>query len=162
MPRITIHGIQQEPHVYRELSLHPLKVCIRCALSQDKIIGLIFFNKTMNIAEYQRIITDFIANLLIEERNGHLQQYSILAHMSVETMSFYSCPNTALRSQQIFLWCTVHWGHIAACTVPVSAGCTLLLQFRRLFSISFAIVSSPLRFYDSGLLKSWIQVALKF
>ncbi len=49
-----------------------IKVGVWCALSWDKIIGPIFVNKTVDGAEYERIITDFIANLLVEERYCYL------------------------------------------------------------------------------------------
>ncbi len=77
-----------KPHVYHKSLLHPLKISMWYALSRDKIIGPMFFNKTVNSVEYQRTITDFIVNLLVEERYCYLQQDSTWANTSEETVSF--------------------------------------------------------------------------
>ncbi len=72
-----------KPHDYREL------VGIWDALSQHKIIGPFFFNKTVNSAEYKPIITDFITILPDEERYGYLQQDGAQAYMSVKTIRIF-------------------------------------------------------------------------
>ncbi len=71
-----------------------------------------------------------------------------MPRLSLPRACFCSNVDAALRWRRIFDGAPSVGGRAAACTVPVSVVCTLLLQYWRLFSIYFATVSSPLRFSD--------------
>jgi hypothetical protein len=46
----------QNPHLTHEVPLHPVKVCVWCAVSARGIAGPVFFNETINCERYVRVI----------------------------------------------------------------------------------------------------------
>ncbi len=76
------------PRVYREVSLHSLKLGEWCVLSHRQIIGPIFFNSTIPAETYRRIITDFITLLKCSEVNAWFKQGNACPHATRETMQF--------------------------------------------------------------------------
>lgn len=78
----------ENPHIYRETSLHPEKIGVWCALSRKRIIGPIFFTSTVNTEVYKDIITQFISQLEVEERRCWFQQDGAPAHTASETLEF--------------------------------------------------------------------------
>jgi hypothetical protein len=65
----------ENPHVYREEPLHPLKVGVWCAISRRRIIGPIFFEDTVNTQVYVNIFDTFVNQLDDEElQRGFFQQ----------------------------------------------------------------------------------------
>lgn len=45
--------------MFEEIALHPLKVGIFYATLQQRMIGQIFFEKSVDVALYRKIITNF-------------------------------------------------------------------------------------------------------
>lgn len=78
----------ENPHMYREMGLHPPKLGIWCAISRKRIVGPIFFTRIITSEIYQGIITQFIALLDQEERDCLFQQDGARPHTSHETMEF--------------------------------------------------------------------------
>lgn len=76
----------KNPHVFEETSLHPLKVGVWCAISQRRVIGPIFFEKSVDSDTYTNIIQDFIALLEEDERYAWFQQDGAPAHTAGKTM----------------------------------------------------------------------------
>lgn len=76
------------PHVFRESSLHPQKIGVWCAVSRRRVVGPIFFTSTVTAEVYQDIIMQFVALLEVEDRNCWFQQDGASAHSCEETLSF--------------------------------------------------------------------------
>ncbi len=55
------------PHALEETPLHPIKVGVWCAVSKLRVIGPIFFDRSVDSEVYTKIIQDFIALLELEE-----------------------------------------------------------------------------------------------
>jgi hypothetical protein len=72
----------QNPHLTHEAVLHPVKVSVWCALSAGRILGPLFFNKTINCERYvQVILGQFFPDVAEEERFcGWFQQDSATAY----------------------------------------------------------------------------------
>ncbi len=49
--------------MFQQISLHPQKVGIQCAISKYRVTEPIFHKQTVNSDEYQRILTDIMALL---------------------------------------------------------------------------------------------------
>jgi hypothetical protein len=65
----------ENPHVYHEEPLHPLKVGVWCAISIRWIMGPIFFEETVNMQVYMNIFNTFVSQLDDEElQRGFFQQ----------------------------------------------------------------------------------------
>jgi hypothetical protein len=78
----------ENPHVLHETPLHSQKIGVWCAISRRRIVGLIFFETTVNSVVYQDIITQFISLLDIDEGDCWLQQDNATCHTYNETMNF--------------------------------------------------------------------------
>lgn len=79
----------EKPNIVRETPLHPEKVGVWCAISRAQIIGPIFFDKTVNAAEYRKIVEEFLDRLpLLDRRVGYFQQDGATAHTANVTMDF--------------------------------------------------------------------------
>ena len=57
-----------------------------CAISGRRIIGLLFFENTINAEAYKELIQQFIALLQVDERNCWFQQDSATAHTAASTI----------------------------------------------------------------------------
>ena len=58
----------QNPHVFVETDLHPIKIGFWVAISRRRIIGPIFFNETINADRCRTLILDNFVNQLDEEK----------------------------------------------------------------------------------------------
>jgi hypothetical protein len=59
----------QNSHLTHEVPLHPVKVGAWCAVSARRIVGPVFYNKTINFERYvQVILRQFLPELTEEER----------------------------------------------------------------------------------------------
>lgn len=76
------------PHVFEETPLHPVKVGVWCALSQHRVVGPIFFDESVNAERYQEIMQNFIALLNSNERRAWFQQDNAPAHTANSTTCF--------------------------------------------------------------------------
>ncbi len=73
------------PHVFEETSLHLIKVGVWCVISQRRVIGPIFFDKSLDSDAYTGIIQNFIALLEENERYAWFQQDGATAHTAKKT-----------------------------------------------------------------------------
>ncbi|PNF31709.1 hypothetical protein B7P43_G13371 [Cryptotermes secundus] len=78
----------ENPRVLHEWPSHYQKIGEWCAVSRRRIVGPISFETTVNSPVYQDIITQFIALLEVDEREGRLQQHGATCLTSNETMQF--------------------------------------------------------------------------
>jgi hypothetical protein len=85
------HWISQNPHLTHEAPLQPVKVGVWCALSA-RIVGLVFFNETINFERYVWVILgQFFSELTEEERLYHwFQQDSATGHTACMSMQALS------------------------------------------------------------------------
>jgi hypothetical protein len=86
----------ENPHALHEEPLHSQKVNMFCALSQQCIIGPIFFDTTVTSAIYNEMFQDFVNQLDDEELSlGFYQQDGATCHTSAASMaeveSFFPC-----------------------------------------------------------------------
>jgi hypothetical protein len=72
----------ENPHVYHEEPLHPLKVGVWCAISRRRIIGPIFFEEIVNTEVYVNFFETFVNQLDDELQRGFSQQDGATCHMS--------------------------------------------------------------------------------
>lgn len=70
------------PHQFREVPLHDVKVGVWCAISASRVIGPIFFEDTINSNRYiEQILEPFAAELTPQERYyGYFMQDGAPAH----------------------------------------------------------------------------------
>ena len=81
----------ENPRVFLELSLHPEKVWVWCAIYGQRIIGPIFFEETVNTIVYKNIFMDFVNQLDdMELTQGYFQQDGATSHTSNESMAYIS------------------------------------------------------------------------
>lgn len=80
----------ENPHIFRETPLHPVKVGIFVAVSRRRIIGPIFFDYTINGERYRNnILQVFFGQLRDDElQRGYFQQDGARAHTARETIAF--------------------------------------------------------------------------
>ena len=72
------HWAIENPHVIHESPLHPVKIGVWCAISAQRIVGPIFFNQTVNTAQYRLIFMEFVELLDdVELSQGYFQQDAI-------------------------------------------------------------------------------------
>jgi hypothetical protein len=77
----TRYWAAENPHLMHEQPLQKIGVC--CAVSGTRIIGLIFFERTVNTEVYMNIFEEFCAQLTEEERQSFLfQQDGATCHTS--------------------------------------------------------------------------------
>lgn len=78
------------PHFYRETTLHPVKIGVWCAMSRRRLIGPIFFEGTINGERYRNnILNTFINQLHDDELQlGFFQQDSARPHIARETLNY--------------------------------------------------------------------------
>lgn len=80
----------ENPHVFHETTLHPIKIGVWIAMSRRRIIGPIFFNKNINAVNYQ-FLSPFIEQLHDDELlHGYFQQDGATAHTARTTMVYLS------------------------------------------------------------------------
>ncbi|KAJ4449805.1 hypothetical protein ANN_01211 [Periplaneta americana] len=81
------HWAIENPHVIHEAPMHPVKIGVLCAISAQRIVGPIFFNQTVNTAEYRPIFMEFVEQLDdVELSQGYFQQDGATCHTSNESM----------------------------------------------------------------------------
>lgn len=78
----------ENPHVYRETPMHPIKIGVWIAMSRRRIIGPIFFQDNINAANYrEHILEPFIQQLHDDEiQYGYFQQDGATAHTAHDTI----------------------------------------------------------------------------
>ena len=70
------------PHPFIECPLHSEKIGVWCAMSNQRIIGPIFFEKSIDSSKYIDILTQFYDLLTSEEKNNaYFQQVSSLYNL---------------------------------------------------------------------------------
>ncbi len=77
--------LTNNPHVFEETSLPPIKVGIWCAVSKHQVISPIFFDKTMDSDVCMKIVY-FIALLKEDEWYAWFQQDGATAHIAEKMM----------------------------------------------------------------------------
>lgn len=80
----------ENPHVFQENDLHPIKIGIWVAMSRRRIIGPIFFDGTINAARYQENILNVFVNELHDDelQHGYFQQDGASAHTAARTITY--------------------------------------------------------------------------
>lgn len=80
----------ENPHVFMETTLHPIKVGVWVAMSRRRIIGPIFFQGTVTAEVYRNQIIDTFLNELHDDelQYGFFQQDGAPAHTSRETLRY--------------------------------------------------------------------------
>lgn len=79
----------ENPHVFQETQLHPLKIGMWIAISRRRIIGPVFFEDTVTAACYQQILETFINQLNDEElQRGYFQHDNATAHTAGRTVRY--------------------------------------------------------------------------
>ncbi len=78
----------EKPQEYRKTGLHPKKLGVRCAVSHWRIVGPIFFERTVTAEVYHGIVIKFISLLEPDERDCIFQQDGVTAHTAQETIAF--------------------------------------------------------------------------
>lgn len=80
----------ENPHVFVENTLHPIKVGIWVAMSKRRIIEPIFFHDTINAVRYrEQILEPFINSLHEDELTlGYFQQDGATAHTAQQTINY--------------------------------------------------------------------------
>lgn len=79
----------ENPHVYQEAPLHPLKVGVWIAMSRRRIVGPIFFDDTVNAERYRAMLQVFIDQLHEDElQEGFFQHDNATAHTAAATVTF--------------------------------------------------------------------------
>ncbi|KAJ3663138.1 hypothetical protein Zmor_007447 [Zophobas morio] len=80
----------ENPHIFVETSLHPIKVGVWVAISRRRIIGPIFFHDTVNADRYRtNILLPFFEQLHDDEcQYGYFQQDGATAHTAGSTLRF--------------------------------------------------------------------------
>jgi hypothetical protein len=74
------------PHTFHERPLHSLKVGVWCAVSWQRIIGPIFFSKTITAERYQDFSMNFIFLWEVYEQDCWFQQDGATVHTANSTM----------------------------------------------------------------------------
>lgn len=79
---------QENPHDFHELPLHDSKIGVWCAVSENRILGPIFYEETINSDRYVRLIlTPFFEQLVEEEKlHRHFMQDNATAHTANNSM----------------------------------------------------------------------------
>jgi hypothetical protein len=72
------------PHEFKNTPLHDEKVGVWCTVSRSRVVGLIFFDDTINSERsYEEILYPFIGHLNEDEiACGYFQQVGATAHIS--------------------------------------------------------------------------------
>ena len=79
----TWYWAAENPHLLHDQSLQDQKIGVWCAVSGMRIIGLIFFDRTVNVEVYMNIFEEFCAQLTEEERQSFFfQQDGATCHTS--------------------------------------------------------------------------------
>jgi hypothetical protein len=79
----------ENPHAVHQTPLRDIKIGVRCAVSVKRIIGPIFYHKTVNSDRYVRnTLKPFFEQLTDDERQcGYFQQDNATAHTAQNSMS---------------------------------------------------------------------------
>jgi len=79
----TRYWAVENPHFTHEHPLQDQKFSVWCAVSGMRIIGLIFFDRTVNMEIYMNIFEEFCVQLTEEERQSFFfQQDRVTCHIS--------------------------------------------------------------------------------
>jgi len=102
----------ENPHEFRETSLHPQKIGVWCAVSRKRIVGPIFFTDTINSDNYVKILEQFVSELEEEEIvAGHFQQDGAPAHTAKNTAPYLKTyfANRIISKSNRYLETEVEW-----------------------------------------------------
>lgn len=77
----------ENPHAFQERPLHARKIGVWCAISRRRIVGPLFFDKSVDGVVYRNLIEQFIALLELHDRDCWFQQDNATCHTSAETMN---------------------------------------------------------------------------
>lgn len=81
----------ENPHVFHETQLHPIKIGVWIAMSRRRIVGPIFFEETITARRYRAILEDFVNELHDDElRTGYFQHDNASAHTAHDTREYIS------------------------------------------------------------------------
>lgn len=79
----------ENPHVYHETQLHPVKIGVWVGMSRRRIIGPIFFENTITAANYHGILNRFIEQLHDDEiTTGFFQHDNATPHTARQTIQY--------------------------------------------------------------------------
>lgn len=80
----------ENPHVFIETDLHPIKVGVWVGISRRRIIGPIFFNETINAERYRTLILDEFLNQVHDDEQimGYFQQDGATPHTALVTINY--------------------------------------------------------------------------
>lgn len=78
------------PHIFRETPLHPLKIGIWIGVSRRRLIGPIFFEQTVTAQRYREDIFNAFVNQLHDDElgQGFYQQDGATAHTTPATLNY--------------------------------------------------------------------------
>jgi hypothetical protein len=82
----------ENPHVFVEAPLHPMKVGVWIAVSRRRLIGPIFFHQTINAERYRELILNEFINQLDDEelQYGYFQQDGATPHTTQANLQYLS------------------------------------------------------------------------
>jgi hypothetical protein len=84
----TWYWSSENPHMFRQRRLHNLKSGVWCAVSENQMVGPIFFNETINTDVYLRIFDEFVGQLtephLLPEKQSDMSYISSVAHSNTQ------------------------------------------------------------------------------
>jgi hypothetical protein len=82
----------ENPHVFVEAPLHPMKVGVWIAVSRRRLIGPIFFHQTINAERYRELILNEFINQLDDEelQYGYFQQDVATPHTTQANLQYLS------------------------------------------------------------------------
>jgi hypothetical protein len=86
--QITRIWASENPHAFSETPLHPQKVGVWCAISAERVIGPIFFERTVNSDVYKDIFMTYLEQLDDTAlTKGYFQQDGATCHTSSDSMA---------------------------------------------------------------------------
>jgi hypothetical protein len=119
----TRYWSAENPHNLHQVPLHDQKIGVWCAVSASRIIGLIFFDTTVNTDVYLQIFENFYSKLTESERQQcFFQQDGATCHASHHSLTDIHETFTEERAVSKGLWqpgspgfssCDLHlWGYL--------------------------------------------------
>lgn len=80
----------ENPHYFREATMHPVKIGVWLAVSRRRIVGPIFFEETLNAENYRNIMLEPFLNQLHDDelQTGYFQQDSARPHIARVNLNY--------------------------------------------------------------------------
>lgn len=80
----------ENPHYFREATMHPVKIGVWLAVSRRRVVGPIFFQETLNANNYRNIMLDPFINQLHDDelQTGYFQQDSARPHVAHANLNY--------------------------------------------------------------------------